>query len=104
MKTELSKRIQQVIGPIIAISLLSYFIYHIIQGERGLLSWRRMTQKIDLADQRLQKLQTDQGALEQRVHLMRPNSLDPDMLDEQARDKLNFARKDEIIIRDEELK
>ena len=103
MGTELTKRLQLVVGPVIAISLLGYFIYHIIQGERGLLSWRQLNQKIDHAQSRLQETTTEQEVLEHRVHLMRPESLDPDMLEEQAREKLNFARKDEIVILDEEL-
>lgn len=103
MKVDFSKGIQQVIGPIIAISLMGYFVYHMIQGERGLLSWRRLSQKIELAEDKLKTIQKEQSQLEQRVQLMRPNSLDPDMLEEQAREKLNFARKDEVIIRNNEL-
>ena len=37
-------------------------------------------------------------ALERRVHLMRPSSIDPDMLDEQVRSVLGFAREGELII------
>jgi cell division protein FtsB len=103
MGTELTKRLQLVVGPVIAISLLGYFIYHIIQGERGLLSWRQINQKIDQAQSRLAEITLEQEILERRVTLMRPDSLDPDMLEEQAREKLNFARKDEIVILDEEL-
>jgi cell division protein FtsB len=103
MGTELTKRLQLVVGPVIAISLLGYFIYHIIQGERGLLSWRQINQKIDQAQSRLAETTLEQEILERRVTLMRPDSLDPDMLEEQAREKLNFARKDEIVILDEEL-
>lgn len=103
MGTELTKRLQLVVGPVIAISLLGYFIYHIIQGERGLLSWRQINQKIDQAQSRLAETTLEQEILERRVTLMRPESLDPDMLEEQAREKLNFARKDEFVILNEEL-
>lgn len=103
MGTELTKRFQLVVGPLIAIGLLGYFIYHIIQGERGLLSWRQLNNKISIAESRLNELSQEQETLEMKVRLMRPESLDPDMLDEQAREKLNFVGKDEIVIRDEEL-
>lgn len=103
MGTEITKRLQLVVGPVVAISLLGYFIYHIIQGERGLLSWRQFNLKIEQAEARLKETTAEQDILERRVHLMRPESLDPDMLEEQAREKLNFARKDEIVILDEEL-
>lgn len=101
MKTEFTKRFQQVVGPIISITLLGYFVYHIIQGERGLLSWMRLKQKIEVMDQHLHKVQEEQSQLEQRVYLLRPDSLDRDMLEEQARKILNYARKDELIIHDE---
>ncbi len=103
MGTELTRRLQLVVGPVIAISLLGYFIYHIIQGERGLLSWRQFNEKITQAEERLHESMEEQDNLERRVRLMRPESLDPDMLEEQAREKLNFARKDEIVVLDEEL-
>lgn len=100
---DLSKKFQQVVGPIIAISLLSYFIYHIIQGERGFISWRRLTHKIENAQHELDKTKAEETLLENRVRLMRPETLDPDMLEEQARDKLNFAHQDEIVILDKEM-
>lgn len=99
----IKKRFQHVLAPIIAITLMSYFIYHMIQGERGFLSWRRMTQKIEAAEEKLTNIEEEQNYLKHRVSLMRPNSLDPDLLEEQAREKLNFARKDEVIIQNEEL-
>jgi cell division protein FtsB len=103
VKNDLVARFQYVIGPVIAVSLLVYFVYHLIQGERGLLAWGRLKQQITVAEQKLHAVKTEQQALEQRVHLMRPDSLDTDMLEEQAKEKLNFVRKDEIIIKDDEL-
>lgn len=104
VKTEITKRLQFVVGPVIAVSVLLYFVYHIIQGERGLLSWRQLNQKIEQAETRLKETLSEQEMLERRVRLMRPESLDPDMLEEQVREKLNFARKDEIVILDEEFR
>ncbi|WP_010298684.1 FtsB family cell division protein [Candidatus Odyssella thessalonicensis] len=103
MKNDLATRFQYVIGPIIAVSLLLYFVYHLIQGERGLLAWGHLKQQIVVAEQKLNVVKVEQHALEQRVHLLRPDSLDTDMLEEQAKEKLNFAYKDEIIIKDDEL-
>jgi cell division protein FtsB len=103
MKNDLRARVQYVIGPVIAVSLLLYFVYHLIQGERGFLAWGRLKQKISVAEEKLHKVKTEQATLEKHVYLMRPDSLDADMLEEQAKKKLNFARKDEIIMKDEEL-
>ncbi len=48
-------------------------------------------------------MQEEQEILERRVQLLRPDSLDPDMLEERARKVLNFAKKDEVVIYDKEL-
>ena len=37
-------------------------------------------------------------AIEHRVRLLHPMSIDPDMLDERARLMLNYARPDDIVI------
>lgn len=103
MKFDGTKKIQLVLGPLIAITLVIYFIYHLIQGERGVLSWMRLKQRISVAEKRLDDVQMEQNALEQRVLLLRPDSLDPDMLEERARVVLNFAREGEIIVQDKEL-
>lgn len=103
MKNDLIARFQYVIGPVIAVSLLIYFVYHLIQGERGLLAWGRLKQQITVAEQKLNTVKEEQQSLEKRVQLLRPDSLDADMLEEQAKEKLNFVRKDEIIIKDDEL-
>lgn len=102
-KGETSRRLQQAIGPILAMGLMIYFIYHIIQGERGILSWMRLQQRITESQQLLDEVQIEQADLEHRVQLLRPDSLDPDMLEERARQALNFARADEIVIYDSEV-
>ena len=103
MRVDVSKKIPHILGPFIAIILLVYFVYHIIQGERGLLAWMRLKQKIDISEQQLKHVQEDQSLLEQRVYLMRPDSLDLDMLEEQARKYLNYGDKEELTIYDTEL-
>lgn len=78
--------------------LVVYFGYHAVQGERGLNAWWRLTQKIAAAEATLNALNGQRAALEARVALLRPESLDPDMLEERARVLLNFGRPDEITI------
>lgn len=75
-----------------------YFIYHLIQGERGLLSWMRLKQKVVVAEKELNTLKETAEVLERQVKLLRPDNLDPDMLDERARKILNSGHEDEIII------
>ncbi len=94
----LKRQAKFLIGPAIGFCLSGYFAYHLIEGDRGLLAWVRLTQQIretkqlaaDIHQQRLQQ--------EQRVSLLKSDHLDPDMLDEQARAALNLVAPGEVVI------
>ncbi len=95
---EIRKRAGFIAGPVLGISLMCYFGYHLVQGERGLLSWLRLTQEAKLAKTRLADLDGEREALDRRVSLLRPEHLDRDMLDERARTTLNLVGPREIVI------
>jgi cell division protein FtsB len=95
---EIRKRAGFIAGPVLGISLMCYFGYHLVQGERGLLSWLRLTQEVKLAKTRLADLGGEREALDRRVSLLRPEHLDRDMLDERARTTLNLVGPREIVI------
>ena len=95
---EIKRRAGFVAGPVLGVSLICYFGYHLVQGERGLLAWLRLTQEVKLATAQLAELDSQRAALEGRVSLMRPEHLDRDMLDERVRATLNLAGPHEIII------
>src|SRR2546430_6136589 len=94
---EIRKRAGLIAGPVLGVSLICYFGYHLVQGERGLLAWMRLTQEIKVAKAQLADLDGTRAALEGRVSLMRPEHLDRDMLDERARATLNLAAPHEIV-------
>jgi len=98
----LTGRLNQILAPLIALLLMVYFTYHIIQGERGLFSWMRLRQKISESDHHLAEIQSEKETLERQVYLLRPDSLDRDMLEERARKVLNWGYPGEVIIYDEE--
>ena len=95
-----SKLIKKIWGPLTAIFLSIYFGYHIFQGERGVISWLQLSKKVKIDEEQLAALTTEKETLEQRVKLLRPDSIDLDMLDEQARRLLNYTKKDEVTIHD----
>jgi cell division protein FtsB len=97
---EIRKRARLIAGPVLGISLMCYFAYHLVEGERGLISWLRLSQEVKLAKTRLAELDGEREALDRRVSLMRPEHLDRDMLDERARATLNLVAPHEIVILD----
>jgi cell division protein FtsB len=95
---EIRKRAGFIAGPVLGVSLMCYFGYHLVQGERGLLAWLRLTQEIKVAQGKLGQLDDERTRLDRRANLLRPEHLDRDMLDEQARATLNLAGPNEIVI------
>jgi cell division protein FtsB len=71
-----------------------------MHGNRGYFAWRGLQQKLTVAEQKYDEKLAERKALENRVKLLRPDSLDPDMLDERARIVLGFVKPDERVILD----
>lgn len=95
---EIRKRAGYVAGPLLGLTLIGYFGYHLVEGERGLLAWLHLTQRIKLAEAQLADLDAEKARLDRRAGLLRPDHLDRDMLDERVRATLNLAAPDEIVI------
>lgn len=98
MLQDLFRRLRHVLGPMIGFGAVAYFAYHTVEGDRGVLAWVRLKNEILEAELQLAKVATDRQALEHRVLLLRPDHLDPDMLEERARAMLNMGRDDEVVI------
>ena len=93
-------RARLVAGPVVGACAIAYFTYHGIHGERGLLAWRVLEQRVAEAQIQLEALEEDRRILQSRVDYLYPKSLHPDLLDEWARRMLNYAHPEEIIIFD----
>ena len=75
-----------------------YFTYHIFQGQRGVLAWIRLDKKLKEQEIILNTLTKEKEYLEKEAYLLRPDSLDIDLLEEKARQVLNFAHPDEVVV------
>jgi cell division protein FtsB len=92
--------IRQIFVPFISIIVMGYFTYHIIQGDRGIIAYFRLQNLVEHHEkERAEQLQVREK-LDRRVYLLRPDSLDIDLLEESARAVLNYAHPDEIVIHD----
>ncbi len=94
----LRRRARHVLVPMLGALLLAYFGYHAIEGDRGMLAYLRLVQEIKKAEISRDLIQADRQQIERRVALLRPDGVDPDMLDERARIMLNLGRRDELTI------
>ena len=95
---ELRRRSRQVVFPVVGACVLGYFSYHTVQGERGLLAFARLSQEVDRAEVTLDQLQSQRESVEHRVSLLRTDSLDLDLLEEQIRHMFNLGHPDDLVI------
>ena len=95
---EMRRRAKVLIGPVLGLALTGYFAYHLIEGDRGLRAWMRITQELRQAKSNLVDVAAERAALDRRVANMRPDHLDPDLLETQVRRNLDVAAPDEIVI------
>ena len=95
---EIRSRFRQAIAPIIGSILVVYFSYHMVQGNHGLIAYMSLQAKVERAEARYANVHVERTNLERRVALLRPDQLDPDMLEERARTMLDFVHPDEIVI------
>ena len=101
---ELRARARYVLGPVLGLSAITYFGYHVVHGERGLLAWWQLRERISATRVSLAEIMAERKVLENRVRLLHPESLDPDMLEERARVMLNYGHADDIITIDDKQK
>lgn len=79
-------------------ALVIYFGYFAIYGKHGLVNWVRLQEEVSLKQAELDRTKAERTALEHRVRLLRPESVDPDLLEEQARARLGLTQGDEVVI------
>ena len=54
---EIKRRARQIVGPVIGCLLLGYFIFHAVEGDRGLHAWQALDVKIEAAESKLAALE-----------------------------------------------
>ena len=95
---EMRRRARFLVGPLLGAALTSYFVYHTIEGDRGLRAWRDINQQLRVAKDQLATVQGERDALEHKVAGLNPNHVDPDLLDQQIRSQLDLVSPNEIIL------
>ena len=87
-----------VVVPLLASLLIGYFAFYTFFGERSLLRMMRLEAQIQSTQNKLDGVKAEHDAIQARVSHMKPGSIDPDLLDEQARRMLNYSAPDELVV------
>lgn len=81
----------------IAAALIAYFGVNAYTGKYGLNARQELDQEIVQLTDELARLKAERGAAEKRVSLLRPDRVDPDMLDERARYQLDYVHPRDLV-------
>ena len=79
-------------------AIVSFFGFHIVSGDRGLLARPDLELKIVQAEEKMALLNKHQRFLQQRIALLHSRSVDADTLAEIARSELGLYKSNEVIV------
>ena len=97
-KSGKGKRGRIAIVPALYLGFACYLGYHTIQGDRGLVAWMTLSDRIETMEAEIATASAERVQLERRVSYLRRESLDLDLLEERARVVLNLGHPDDRII------
>jgi cell division protein FtsB len=80
-----------------AAALVGYFGVNAYTGKYGLTARQELDQEIISLTAELARLKRERAEGEQRVSLLRSESVDPDLLDERARFQLDYANPHDLV-------
>ena len=84
--------------PAMAIMLLLVFVAYAIAGSSGILAWGDYSRQLQLRKAELAQLKQHEAALANRVKLLDPRNVDPDLAEELVRKQLGVTHPDEVVL------
>jgi cell division protein FtsB len=78
--------------------LIGYFAVNAYTGDRGLRAQQDLDLEYAELTKQLERLKVERIFWQRRVDELKSESIDPDMLDERARDILNYLDKRELML------
>ncbi len=95
--SELRARPKAILPTVFGLAALSYFAYHAVSGERGLIAYWQLQSDVQAAEQARDQTRAQRTELEHRVNMLR-QQIDPDILEERGRTLLNLRRPNDVVI------
>lgn len=85
-------------GPTLAVILLALLVGYAVLGGSGILAWGDYKRQLHDSRAELKVVEEQRSRLKNRVDLLNPRHVDPDMSDELIRRELNVGHPDEVIV------
>lgn len=80
------------------IAMLSFFHWHATKGPRSFENHALQVDRFEAREADLAKVRAKRDAIEARVKLMRPESVDPDMASQLVREILGYEQINSIVV------
>lgn len=84
----------------VVLALMTYFLFHAVKGDRGILAWSRLEDKLVEKQKELSVLENEWQTLDQKVKKL-GNTICSDLLEEQSIRILGFSHSEDVILIDD---
>jgi cell division protein FtsB len=92
---ELAQQAWRPAGTAVAIGLALLLMIHVVTGKNGLTSWHQKHAQDQQLQKDIQQLQQENAQLRQHVDRLKS---DPGAIEHEAREKLHYAKPNEVIV------
>jgi cell division protein FtsB len=92
---EFAQRAWRPAGTAVAVCLALLLMGHVVNGKNGLTVWHKKRAEDRELQKEIDKLQQENAQLSQHVEQLRS---DPDAIEHEAREKLHYAKPNEVIV------
>lgn len=83
---------------IIGVCLCVYFTYHVFQGQRSITRLYTLNKNIEMMSDKYVNVKEERQSIEERVVMLRPNTLNRRFLEERVRLVLGYKHADDVVI------
>tara|TARA_B110001454_G_scaffold195827_1_gene198342 strand:+ start:1079 stop:1390 length:312 start_codon:yes stop_codon:yes gene_type:complete len=86
------------LGPAMAVLMVALLLGYAVFGGNGLLAWGGYSAHLRDSRAELKVVQAERARIANRVELLEPRHVDPDLADEMIRRELNVGHPDEVVV------
>lgn len=79
-------------------AVIAYFGFHAYNGNYGITAQIQYDERKQTLQAELDRLKLEREALEVKVALLSPDALDPDLLEEKARQMLGYVHANDVVV------
>ena len=97
-RSQTSRTLSLFLAAMALFCLGSYFTFAAVQGDYGIFQRVQIEAEIEIFEKELISIETQISEMRNKTRRLSDQSLDLDLLDLQARDRLGLMRADEILI------